>query len=191
MTAQAVGRQSSKNYVCIMITKKHYNTDGFTLVEILLYAAIVAIMTTAIAGMLALSLQARVKNQVIESVESGAAIVLSDITTAIQNSQAVSLSTDGNGDAIVTVDVFDAAKDPTIYQLDGGVMTKKEGAASPVDISSSNIALDQFAVTDNTPVGETMQALSFSFDAAYAAASSRQEFQYNAHYQSTAQVLTP
>lgn len=189
--AQVVGHQSSKNYACIMITKEHYNTDGFTLVEILLYAAIVAIMTTAIAGMLALSLQARVKNQVIESVESGAAIVLSDITTAIQNSQAVSLSIDGNGDAIVTVDVFDAAKDPTIYQLDGGVMTKKEGAASPVDISSSNIVLDQFTATDNTPAGETMQVISFGFDAAYLSASSRQEFHYHAPYQSTAYILTP
>lgn len=186
-----VAHRSSRNCVFIMINKEYYNTDGFTLVEILLYAAIVAIMTSAIAGMLMLSLQARIKNQVIESVESGAAIVLSDITTTIQNSEGTSLSTDGNGNAVLTVNVFDTAKDPTIYQLNAGVMTKKEGATSPVDISSSNIRIDQFTATDNTPVGETIQVLSFSFNAAYAAASSRQEFQYNGHYQSTAQAFTP
>ncbi len=164
---------------------------GFTLVEILLYAGIVAIMTTAISGMLGLSLQARVKNQVIESVESGSAIVLDDIATTIRNSDSVGLTTDGNGDAILTIDVFDAAKDPTIYQLSTGIMTKKEGAGTAIPISSSNILLDDFTATNQTPNGETGQIITFSFSSRYQSASSRPEFQYDKSFTSAAQITTP
>lgn len=169
----------------------HTSQSGFTLVEILLYAGIVAIMTTAVSGMLALSLQARVKNQVIESVESGSAIVLDDIATTIRNSDSVGLTTDGNGDAVITVDVFDAAKDPTVYQLNSGVMTKKEGAGAAVDISSSNILLDNFTATNETPAGETGEIITFSFLAQYNGGSTRQEFQYDKSFTSAAQIMTP
>ncbi len=164
---------------------------GFTLVEILLYAGIVALMTTAISGMLALSLQARVKNQVIESVESGAAIVIDDITKTIRNSESTVLTTDAQSNAIMTIDVFDAAKDPTIYQLQSGVMTKKEGASAAIQISSSNIRLDDFIATDQTPAGELAQVISFSFLAQYNGDSTRQEFQYDADFTAAAQATTP
>ncbi len=174
-----------------MINKMKHSQAGFTLIELLLYAGIVAIMTTAISGLLALSLQARVKNQVVESVESGSTIAMDSMLAAIRNSDGVTLTTDGNGDAIVTLAETVAGVHPTVFQLSAGVLTKKEGSSAAVPVTSSNIVIDHFTATDTTPSGETMQVISLGFDVRYNNQSPRQEYQYAATYNGTAQLNTP
>ena len=174
-----------------MMNKMKHSQSGFTLIELLLYAGIVAIMTTAISGLLALSLQARVKNQVVESVESGAAIAMNDMLGTIRNGDGVTLTTDGNGDAIVTIATTNGGTNPIIFQLNSGVLTKKIGSAAAVAITSSNIALDNFAASDATPTGETAQSISLSFDVQYVNQNPRQEYHYSSSYSGFAQMNTP
>ena len=67
---------------------------SFTLIELLLYVSIVGAIIFSVAGFLSLSMQSRVKNQIISEVEQQGVQVMQSLTQTIRNASIISIPYD-------------------------------------------------------------------------------------------------
>lgn len=128
---------------------------AFTLVEILLYIGIAATVILAVSISITLLLQSRVKNQTIAEVEQQGIQIMQTVTQTIRNAEAVNSPSQGSSGPSLSLDVTDAAKDPTTFDISGGSINITEGADPSVSLN--NIRLIPSDLTfrnlsrDNTP----------------------------------------
>ena len=86
---------------------------GYTLLELLIYIAILAITTTLIIALIFNLIQAKEKNQVLSEVQENIRFSLEKISQAVRNAKAIN---EANG-SILNLSTFDPATDPTIFSL--------------------------------------------------------------------------
>lgn len=165
---------------------------GFTLIELMLYAGLVAIMTSAIAALLVIALQSRARHQVIEVVESTGAIVMDDITTTVRNADAVTVGVDGDANPQITITTFDLAATPVVYTaLASGTVTKKVGSDAAVPLSPDLVDITDFTAAIESSSAETQKLLNVQFRAGFDDATNRAEYGYNREFSGAALIRTP
>src|SRR3990167_4707415 len=110
-----------------------HNTDGFSLIELLLYIAIVSALILASSVFLKLIFASRVKNQVIAEVEQQGMQVMQLITQTVRN--AAVINTPGPGQSANSLSV-----DSTVFDLSSATIRITEGAGSLVSLTNSRIS---------------------------------------------------
>lgn len=112
---------------------------GFTLVEALLYITMVLIIVGSSSVVFITILESRVKNQTIIEVEHQGAQVLEVISQVIRNAENINSPSMGISSSILSLDVTDSSKDPTIFDLSSGVVRIKEGANSEIALTNDRV----------------------------------------------------
>ena len=115
------------------------NLGGFTLVELVLYVGLAAVMILSVSIFLSTMLQARVRNQTVLEVESQGIQVTQRILQVVRNSLAVNSPLEGLSDSSLSMDVLTLALDPTIFDISGGVIRMHEGLGTPIPLTSSRV----------------------------------------------------
>lgn len=115
-----------------------YLRRGFTLVEVLLYIAIVAVIIFAIGTSVQAFLEARVKNQAIAEVNNQGGRAMQMILQAIRNATAINNFTSSSFNLTMPV----AAQNPTCFQLTNSKIQMQEGtsgcAGTWIDLTDAN-----------------------------------------------------
>ncbi len=116
------------------------NIKGITLIELLLYISLVAVIILTISSFFVLIQKDNVKNQVIASVNDEGKFVVDIINRAIRNSESITSPAVGaSGDSLV-LKMSDLNKDPTVFSIDeNGVLNMTEGISNPVSITDNKI----------------------------------------------------
>jgi len=112
------------------------NKKGFTLIELLVYIGIASIVLFAIIGQYLALLQMRAKHQTIAEVEQQGEFVMHLITQTVRNAEAINSPSIGTSASILSVDVIEAADDPTLFDIFGGRIRVTEGAGSAANLTS-------------------------------------------------------
>ncbi len=112
---------------------------GFTLIEMLLYMAILSIVILAFSSFLFLSYSSRIKATVIADVEQQGNQTMSIVTQNIRNAQSVTSPISGASANSLTVTEYSAPLSPTIFAQTGNKLQITEGSNSAVDISSNRV----------------------------------------------------
>lgn len=117
---------------------------GFSLLEILIYTAIIGIVGSFFSGIL-LSVT-RIQNQQNASTEVNQQLnfVINNIQRVIRESSYVDIAT-GTTATTLTLKMRDPAKDPTIIKITGGKVTLQQGGSSPIDLTTSAVTADKLA----------------------------------------------
>src|SRR3989344_533729 len=100
--------------------KKIKTNGGYTLIELLLYVSLSAVMLLAISMTLSTFLEAKIKNQTISEVNGGGVQVMQFITQTLRNAIGINSPAIGTNGASLSLSVVDPAKDPTIFDLSAG-----------------------------------------------------------------------
>lgn len=153
------------------------NTDGYTLIELLLYMAIIAILLTAVAVFFGMSVDSRVKNQSISEVNSQGAFVLDYMTQTVRNASAITSPAVSTPGTTLTVTVPTAALSPTIFSVVSGVLQVKEGTGTAVALTNSKVQVTSLTVTNLTKTG-TSGIVQISFVITRINTASRNEYDY-------------
>lgn len=95
-------------------------SQGFTLLELLLYIAIVGSLLIAITGFYAMVAESRIKNQTISEVNQQGAAVMETITQAIRNANTITSPAVGASGSTLNLAMPTAGGNPTIFDLSGG-----------------------------------------------------------------------
>ncbi len=160
---------------------------GFTLIELLLYVSLTAIVLLVISDFLFIIIKARAKNQTIAEVEQQAAQVVQIITQTARNAENITSPSIGASAASLTLDVVDASKDQTIFDLSGGAIRIKEGAVSPVILTNSRVIASDLNFQNLSHSG-TPGIIRVSFVLSYAGGSALQEYAYSKTFYTSASL---
>lgn len=164
-----------------------HKKQGFTLIEMLLYVSISAVILMAVFLFLIILLQARLKNQTIAEVDQQGLAAAYAITQALRNADAVTSPTIGASGASLTLDVVNAANDPTIFDLSSGRLRIKEGAGAAVFLTNSQVIVSGLSFSNLSRVN-TPTIVRVNFIVTYNNASGRNEFDYQKSFVASASI---
>src|SRR3989338_2731616 len=119
---------------------------GLTLIEVLIYMAILAVF---IGGIFVLF------NQALDSAEllrlraetaANAEFVMRKIEWAASGAKTINIPTANNSSSQLSMDKFVAGSNPLIFVLNGEKITLAKGGGAPIDLTNDKVRITQFLV---------------------------------------------
>lgn len=159
-----------------ILFKKNFK-EGMTLIETMFYLSLFIVMFSILFTSLNIFYSNKIKNKTILEVEQQGFIASTIISQEIRNAQSInSPSVGGTSDAL-SLEHFDALKNPLIISLVSNQININEGGESNY-LNSSLVNISNLSFTNNSIV-DGNQSISFSFDVDYNSDSNRQEYKYS------------
>lgn len=112
------------------------NRKGFTLVELILYVSVSALVALAASGLIILIVQARVKSQTVAEVEQVGSQVMNLITQTVRNSPKINSPLPGGTSGVLSLANQSSTKNPTIFDVQSSTIRIAEGVSLPVPLTS-------------------------------------------------------
>ncbi len=139
-----------------MLTRIQKQHIGFTLIESLLYLGIASVLIVLLGGIGVNVLESRVRAQALEEVHYNAEFVIDHITRSIQNADHINSPLPQVSASVLSLEMIDTAKNPTVIDIDGGRIRLREGSDEPWYLSGNRVyisALDFINVTQGNGEG--------------------------------------
>lgn len=131
-------------------------TKGFSLFEVVVYIAIVAIVMVSVLAIAAESMSSRVKAVAMQQVNYQSQFVMSRMTNDIR--AATDIDTADLAVNSLTVTLADGTTHQ--YAVTAGVLTLSENSATPVALTGSDVIVTTFTLADRTTVGSDVHEVS-------------------------------
>ncbi|MBI4458326.1 hypothetical protein HY633_05165 [Candidatus Uhrbacteria bacterium] len=164
-------------------------TRGATLLELILYVALVAfILLAATSFAFELSLT-RVKNLALEETSRNARFAVSRIATEVREASDINIgsSSFGSHPSVLSLATASAPTNPTVFSVSGSTLNITQGAGSAVALTSPKVEVIEFIVTDLSTAGKT-KAYRIHLRLRYANPSSLQSFNADYTFETTAHI---
>jgi type II secretory pathway pseudopilin PulG len=164
---------------------KVQRSNGTTLIEVLLYVGIVAIISTALVQFALTAITSATKSTTQQEVSSVGRSIARRIQYEIRNASDIN-SISATQISLVTKT---PSTNPTVISLSGGNVTIKQGTGSVTNLNSSNTTISSFTFTDYSSSDTKTKHIEFQFDIQAAFGSSgRQEYTDALSFASSAEV---
>lgn len=164
-----------------------HRQSGYTLIELLLYIAMLGILLPAVVGFMGVAVETRVKNQSITEVNEQGMATMDSITQTLRNASSITSPAAATSAASATVVVPTASLSPTTFDLSGSTLRVKEGSNTAVPLTSGDVQISNLTFTNLTRSGTT-GALQVSFTISRVNNSGRNEYDYQKTFTSTAEL---
>ncbi|MDD4409256.1 MAG: hypothetical protein PHW52_01225 [Candidatus Pacebacteria bacterium] len=159
--------------------------SGLTMIEIMFYLAISAIIFLASFFVVNFINQVKVKNQAVAEVEYQGNIIMDKMLQSVRTSQGVNTPIVGASDTSLSISMSDSSKNPTVYSFSGNNITIKEGASSTTNLGNSNIAFSSGTFTNDSASAD-YDSIKVSFTITYVNPSGKSEYNYSRTFYGTA-----
>lgn len=126
---------------------------GFTLLEVVLYSAIVSLIVFSITTSLVILLQTREKSQTLLNLKEEGSHVLQTIVRSIENARGINSPAAGGSAATLSLTMTNGAANPTVFQQSGGAMMISEGSGGNVSLTSSKMIISNLTFTNVSAAG--------------------------------------
>lgn len=127
---------------------------GFTLIETLIYIAVVGMTVTSLVLFTVSLSNSRTKTYVVQEVHANTRVALDTMERTIRNAESVEVasSTFGVDPGVLVLRMADPLKDPTVIQLDAddGALIISEGEGDAVSLTSSQAVVQNLVFTNLT-----------------------------------------
>lgn len=163
-------------------------STGYTLVELLLYVAMLGILLSAVTYFFGTAADARIKNQTINEVNEQGAFLLQSMTQTIRGATSITTPAIGASGSSLTIVVPTSSLSPTTYSLSNGVMQIKEGTAAAVSLTNSRVQISSFTVTNLSRSG-TKGIVQLRFTVSHSNPSARAEYDYSRTFTTSVGLL--
>ncbi len=161
--------------------------QAFTLIEVLLYTAIVAVVLTIITLVFTQIIFARARAATVAEVDQQAMQILQLISQSVRDSEAIILPSAGLSSNQIQLDMVTAAVDPTTIALSGNTLSMTEKFFPPVNLSSNRVSVDNFLVTNLSRPG-TKGVVRVALTLSYVNPDGRSENDYTQTYYASINV---
>jgi len=166
---------------------KPQRSQGFTLVETLIYTAIFVMLVSALAVFASNLNSSRLRAQIILEVNDQGTSIVRTVGQAIRNAQSINSPTIGNSASSISVATVNPATNPTVFSQIGETIYMTEGAGNPIPLSNSKVRLTNLTFT-NLSRSSTPGVIKFSFTMQNTAGTSRAEEQYQINFYGSATI---
>jgi prepilin-type N-terminal cleavage/methylation domain-containing protein len=163
---------------------------GFTLIEMLLYLAILSVVVLAFSAALSLSFTSRIKANTIAEVEQQGDQTMNLITQNIRNAASITAPAAGILASSLTLTEYVAGNSPTVFDQSGNTMRITEGAVSPINITSNRVIVSGLSF-QNLSRPSTPGIIQIKFTLTHINPSNRGEYTYSKTFTSSASLRWP
>lgn len=158
---------------------------AFTLVETLLYISLTSIILISITAFVGTLLSTRLRNQSLSEVDAQATQLMQYLTITTKEAEGITSPTPGNSASSLTLDVLDAVDDPTIVDLNAGIVRVQEGGGPLINLNSNRVTISNLTFTNLSPSSNT-ETLRIEFTITYNNTEGRQEGEVTRTYYGSA-----
>lgn len=158
--------------------KSPRQAKGFTLIELILYTAMVSVVILSTSAFLQLIFASRAKSQTIAEVEQQGLQAMQLITQTVRNSTLINSPTEGNNSSSLSLTVLDSTKNPTVFDLSSGQVRITEGASSAVNLTSSQVLASSLTFQNLSYTG-TPNTIRIQFTLTYINPEGRNEYNFS------------
>lgn len=169
---------------------KSKSAHGFTLVELLLYISISAIILLVTSAFLATLLQSRIKNQTIAEVEGQGMQTMQIITQTVRNADTINSPIPGISATSLSINTITAGNNPTIFDLGSGAIQIKEGLATVVPLLNSRIIATNLSFA-NLSRASTPGTIRIQFTLTHRNPEGRNEYNFSKTFTGSATLRQP
>jgi Tfp pilus assembly protein PilW len=163
---------------------------GFTLVELLLYVAVSSTLLLVTSLFLQTLLESRIKNQTITEVEQQGLQIIQAITQTLRNADSVSAPGQGTSAASLTLATYTPGLNPTVFDLSGGTIRVKEGAAAAIPLTNARVTASSLLFSNLSRTG-TPGVVRIQFTLSHVNPSGRNEYAYSRSFVVSASLRHP
>mgnify|MGYP001563713334 FL=1 len=121
--------------------QKEKSQKGFSLVELIVYIAIFAVVASAGVGILTIVLRVQSRETSSAEVAQQANFVMQTIQRLVRESSLIEMSA-GSGETVLKLRMKDAALDPILISSDTAAVYLKQGAGATTTLTSSQVKVD-------------------------------------------------
>lgn len=163
---------------------------GMTLIEIIIYVAILGFVATAFMTMSINMLSLKTKSVSQQEVGSNLRFISQKINYEIRNAKSISSTTATS----LTLTLSDSARNPTVFDLNNGNIRMGFGSAgscpttSPCIINSNDINISAFTITNLSSGDSKTQNINYTLSGNYINSSGRAEFNANGSINDSVEV---
>lgn len=154
---------------------------GFTLVEVLLYVAIVTVIIVGLAAFLDVTAKSKIKQEVIAEVEGNGERAAFVIAQHIRNAGSITAPAASSTASTLTLVMPDSVISPVVFDLSGGTLRMSEKGAATTSLISTRVTADGLAFTNLSRAG-TPGAVRFQFTLRYTNSGGNPDYDYQRHF---------
>lgn len=167
------------------------NNRGFTLIELIIYIAVVSVVLLAFVTFTLRFANSRAKARVIGEVQYNGRLIQERLSDAFRHAEAVNTgaSTFTTDPGVLSLDIVDVAEDPTIFSLsadDGNFQVNLAGSGNTL-ITSDAVSVSNLVFTNLTS-SEDVGVVRVEFTVAAINNSNDPHFDYDQTYQTTLRI---
>jgi len=155
---------------------------GFSLVEMIIYIAILGMIVVSFINFTVTISNAKVKVYVVQEVNANMRVVMNIISQKIREAENVIVPSSGNTSTSLDLNMSAPALD-ILFDLNGGILYLTESGETPVAITSSEVNVTNLEFTNNARSGER-DSVKMIIGADYRDQGSR-EFMYSNSFETT------
>lgn len=159
--------------------------SGFTLVEILLYLSLFAVVVLGSVAFIHTMLETNIKTKTILAADTEANHVLSIITQSIRDSATVLSPSKGNENSILAIQTFNEQYPSIVFGIINNALVVSEIGQSTTTLTSNKIKISNLKFT-NIGTINGKDSIKISFTVNTQGESGRQEYNYEKTYEATA-----
>lgn len=167
--------------------RRKNNQKGFTLIEILLYIGLAALLLASISAFFSLIIRSRVKSQTVSEVEQQGTQIMQIITQTIRSAENINSPSAGSSSSSLSLDAAGSGADPTIFDTDSGTARIKEGSGSVVSLNNSRIQISNLDFSNLSHSG-TPGSIKVRFTLTHQNPGGRNEYDYSKTFYGTASL---
>jgi type II secretory pathway pseudopilin PulG len=149
---------------------------GFTLVELLVYIALTAILFLLVATLIFAILRAQARNRAVAEVESQGVQIMNQIAQSIRNAAVLNSPAAGTTAASLSINTDSAGNNPTIFSLNGNTLQISENGA--VTALHNNLITASALSFKNLTRSGTPGSVAIQFTLTYYNPGARVEYNY-------------
>ncbi|MDP2684256.1 MAG: prepilin-type N-terminal cleavage/methylation domain-containing protein [bacterium] len=123
------------------------NNAGFTLIETLIYIAIISIIMTAFVSFAISISNTRNKTYVVQEVQANARFALDTMSRKIREAEAVTSPTTGASANSLLLDMQGVSPDIT-FDVNNGILRMTEGINLPISLTANEVDIDSISFTN-------------------------------------------
>lgn len=157
-------------------TKK--TKEAFTLIELLLYVGIVAVLMLTISSFLNIVIQAKEKRQVISEVEQQGISIAYSLSQNIKAASGITAPTLGASAATLTLSSADSTRNPTVFKLVSGVMVINLANGTDIALNNNQVSASNFTCYNLGNTG-TSGSIDCQFTLSAVDSSNRSEYTFS------------
>ncbi|MBI4458200.1 type II secretion system protein [Candidatus Uhrbacteria bacterium] len=160
---------------------------GHTLIELLLYVAIFAVVSLVAGAIVLNMLFGKAKLTAVEEVGQNGRMALETVIQRVRDAQAVNAPAPAASASTLSLQMADAARNPTVFDLSGGAVRITEGAGAPVALTASEVSVTSLLFSNASYAG-TPGTVRIMMTVGHANPQNRQEYSFEKTFYSSATI---